>query len=154
MQNINQKKSTEIEHIRELLNQNQPEEALKYIDHLGQETQLMDNARGVCLMRLGKIEKAAAILRNALFQGGICIPADAPVLYKMNFAVVMLLSNQKDAALPILKQLDTKESSQIAKLNEAVQNWVQSLSFFERCLYRIGFYSKKPMALDFPPGEV
>ncbi len=149
-----QKTPSPIEHIRELLNQNRPADAMKFIDHLGQDTPVMENARGVCLMRLGKIEKAAAILRNALFQGQICIPTNAPVLYRMNFATVMLLSNQKDAAFPILKQIDAKEHPEAAKLKEAVQQWVKSLSFFERCRYHIGFYPKKPVTLDFPPGEV
>jgi predicted Zn-dependent protease len=154
MQNVNQKKSTDIEHIKELLNQNQTLDALKYIERLGQDTPVLENARGVCLMRLGKFDEAATTLRNVVFQGQICIPSDTPVLYKINFATAMLLSNQKDAAFPILNQIDEKENPQAAKLKDAVKQWVKSLSLSERCRYHVGIYPKKPISLDFPPGEV
>ena len=154
MKTENQKKTSPIEHIRELLNQNLPLEALNFIDHLGQKTPLLENARGVCLMRAGKIKEAATILRDNVFQGHICIPSDTPVLYKINFATVMILANHKDAAFSILTRLNKKEHPDITRLKEAVSQWVKTLSFFEKILYKIGSYSNKPILIDFLPGEV
>ncbi len=154
MENVKQKTTGNIEHIRELLNQERPLDALKYIDHLGQQSPIMENARGVCLMRAGKIDEAVTVLRDLVFQGRICIPSDSPVLFKINFATAMLLSNQKDAAFPILNELDEKEHPEIVKLKDAVCKWVKSLTFSEKCRYHVGLYPKKPVTLDFPPGEV
>jgi hypothetical protein len=154
MQNIKQKSPAGIENIRELLIQNQPVEALKFIDRSGQHSPAMENAKCVCLMRIGRIEEAVTTLRDIVFQGHICIPSDVPVLYKINFATAMILSNQKDAAFPILKQIDEKEYPYVAKIKEAVRLWVKSLSLSEKCRYYLGLYPKKPITLDFPPGEI
>ena len=143
-----------IEHIRTLLNQSRPHEALKFIEHLGQKTPAMENARGVCLMRLGKIEEAISVLRDIVFQGYICIPLDTPVLYKTNFATAMLLSNHKEGAFDILDKLDEKEYQQVAKFKDAIRQWIKSLSFIEKCCYYIGLYPNKPVKIDFPPGEI
>lgn len=148
------KSPTAVEHIRELLNQDHPNDALKFIEHLGQKTPLMENARGVCLMRLGKIEEAVSVLRDAAFQGYICMPSDTPVLYQINFATAMLLSKHNDSAFDILNKLDEKIHPEILKLKEAIRRWVKSLNFIEKCCYCIGLYPNKPVTIDFPPGEI
>lgn len=154
MNTVKQNTSSSIEHIRELLNQNRPLEALKFIEHLGQQSPVLENARGVCLMRTGKIEEAITALRDIVFQRHVCIPSDTPVLYKINFATAMLISNHKDAAFPILTQLNEKEHPHIAKLKDAIRQWIKSLSLAEKCFYYIGIYPKKPITIDFPPGEI
>lgn len=154
MKNATQKKSSAIEDIRELLNQNLPLEALKFIDHLGQKTSELENARGVCLMRAGKINEAVAALRENVFMGHICIPSDAPVLYKINFATAMILANNKSAAFSILAQLNKNEHPYISMLKESVNQWLKSLNILERLSYHFGFYSNKPINLDFQPGEI
>lgn len=148
------KSPTVIERVRELLNQNRPDDALKFIEHLGQKTPVMENARGVCLMRLGKIDEAVSVLRDIAFQGYICIPTDTPVLYQINFATAMLLSNHNDGALDILNKLDEKVHPEVSKLKEAIRRWVKSLNFIEKCAYYIGLYPNKRVTIYFPPGEI
>jgi len=143
-----------IEHIRTLLSQRRPQDALNFIEHLGQKTPAMENARGVCLMRLGKIEEAIPVLRDIVFQGYICLPTDTPVLYQINFATAMLLSNHKEGAFDILNKLDEKEYQQVVKLKDAIRQWVKSLSFIEKCRYYMDLYPEKPVTIDFPPGEI
>jgi hypothetical protein len=154
MPNVKIKSPTTIEHIRELLNQDRPQDALKYIEHLGQKTPDMENARGVCLMRLGKIEEALSVLREVVFQGYICMPSDTPVLYQINFATAMLLSNHKDGAFSILNKLDKKVYPQLVKIKDVVRRWVRSLNFIEKCGYYFGLYPNKPVTIDFVPGEI
>jgi len=154
MLNVKTKSPIAIEHIRELLNQGCPQDALKFIEHFGQKTPVMENARGVCLMQLGKVEEAISVLRDVAFQGYICMPSDTPVLYQINFATAMLLSNRKEGAFPILNKLDEWEHPQITKLKDAIRRWVKSLNFIEKCCYYIGLYPNKPVTIDFPPGEV
>lgn len=149
-----QKKTSPIEHIRELLNQNLPVEALEFIEHIGQKSPDIENARGVCLMRTGKINEAVVVLRDNIYKGHICIPSDTPVLYKINFVTAMILANNKEAAFPVLTRLNKNEHPYIAKLKDAVNQWVNSLSFFEKLRYKIGSYSDKPINIDFQPGEI
>lgn len=143
-----------MEQIQELLSRGGPNEALKFIEHLGQRTPILQNARGVCLMRLGRIDEAIAALRDVAFQGHICMPSDTPVQYKINFATAMLLHNSKEGAFPILEGLDAKQYPQTTKLKDAIRRWARSLNFFDKCRYLIGWYPNKPVAIDFPPGEI
>jgi hypothetical protein len=154
MPNVKTKSPTAIERIQELLNQNRPHDALRFIEHLGQETPTMKNALGVCLMRVGKIEEAISVLGNIVFRGYICMPSDTPVLHQINFATAMLLSNRKDGAFSILNKLDEREHPQAAKLKGAVRQWIKGLNFIEKCCYHIGLYPNKPVTIDFPPGEL
>ncbi|MFH1615498.1 MAG: hypothetical protein ABIG61_10510 [Planctomycetota bacterium] len=154
MLNDKAKSPAAIDHIRELLNQDRPQDALKFIERLGQKTPVMENARGVCLMRLGKIDQAVSVLRNLAFQGYICMPSDTPVLYQLNFAIAMLLSNYKDGIIPLVDKLDTENYPQAAKLKDAIRQWVKSLNFIEKCCCKIGIYPAKPVKIDFPPGEI
>jgi hypothetical protein len=154
MLKVKTKSPTAIEHVRELLSRDHPYDALKFIEHLGQKTPVMENARGVCLMRLGKIEEAVSVLRDIAFQGYICIPTDTPALYQINFATAMLLSKQNDSAFDILNKLDEKVHPEASKLKEAIRRWVKVLNFIEKCAYYIGLYPNKRVTIDFPPGEV
>ncbi len=148
------KSATAIDHLRELLEQGRPQDALKFIDHLGRKDREMENARGVCLMRLGKVEEAVSVLRDVAFGGFVCMPADSPALYQVNFATAMLLANQKDAAIPVLDKLKARKCPEAAKVGEAVQRWYKSLNVFRRCCCRMGFYPRRPVTLDFQPGEI
>ena len=142
-----------LEHVRELLNQNRAEEALGLLRHWGQKTPEVENARAVCLLRLGKLTEATSILRSLVFRSFVCMPDDVPVLFQANFATAMLMANFKDAALPIVDRLGRTENPQIVRVIEAVQQWKKSIGLWGRLRTRFGFYPKKPVPLDFPPGQ-
>ena len=148
------KSAAVIDHVRELLAQGRPQDALKFIDHLGRKDREMENARGVCLMRLGKAEEAVSVLRDVAFGGNVCMPADTPAVYRLNFATAMLLVNLKGAAMPILSSLGDRDCPEAAKVKDAIRRWFRSLNFFQRCCCRIGFYPRNAVNIDFPPGEV
>ncbi|HUT30568.1 MAG TPA: hypothetical protein VMX13_12310 [Sedimentisphaerales bacterium] len=105
-------------------------------------------------MRLGKIEEAISLVRDVAFQGYICMSFDAPVLYQINFARAMLLSDRKEGDFSILNKLDEKVHPQIAKLKDAIRQSVKRLNFIEKCCYHIGLYPNKPVTIDFSPGEL
>ncbi len=154
MLKVKTKSQTAIEHIRELLNQNRLHDALIFIERQGQKTPSMENARGVCLMRLGEIEEAISVLRGVAFQGYICMPSDTPLLYQVNFATAMLLGNHKEGAFEILDKIDERDYPQIIKLKDSIRKWTRSFNFIEKCCYIIGLYPKKLVTIDFPPGEI
>ena len=143
-----------IDHVRDLLEQGHPQDALKFIEHLGQKNPPTENARGVCLMRLGKVEQAVSVLRDVAFQGYVCMPSDTPVPYQINFAAAALLANLKDAAMPILNKLDAEEHPEVAQLKNAVRQWFQNLNFFQKCCCKVGIYPRKAVKIDFVPGMI
>jgi hypothetical protein len=140
--------------IRELLDQNLPEQALDYINHLGQETPEAKNALAVCLLRLGRTSEAASILRDIAFRGRICMPDDTPLLFQLNFATAMLMANFKDAAIAVMDRLEGEKDPQAVQLREAIEGWRKNLGFVGQLRCRLGFYPKQPVKLDFPPGRV
>ncbi len=154
MPNVKTKPTAFIDHIRELLNQGRTQEALRYVEHLGQNSSVMENAKAVCLMRLGKVEQAVSLLRDVVFQGYICIQPEIPMLYQINFAAAMVLANKKDFAISLLAKPEVRSHPQAAKLYEAIRQWRKGLNLLEKFCYHIGLYSKKPVRMDFPAGEV
>src|SRR3989339_2202845 len=153
MSNNNIKSNSSIDQIRKLLDQGNPHEALKFVDRLGLKTPIIENARGVCLMRLGKTEQAVSLLRDIVFKGYVCIPSDTPALYQLNFAAALLMCNHKDAAIPILNKLDAGECPGAVKVKEAVSKWKENLNIFQKFLCSIGYYPVKKIIFDFPLGE-
>jgi hypothetical protein len=143
-----------IDHVRELLNEGRPEDALKFIEHLDQKTPEMENARAVCLLRLGHIEQAVNVLRKIVFHGDICMPSDTPVLYQLNFATAMLMSNYKSAARSVLDTLDTREHPEAGPVKDAVNRWVKTRGPLGRLRWRLGWYPPEPVKIDFLPGQV
>jgi hypothetical protein len=146
--------SQPIDRVRKLLDDNKTNYALMFIERLGDKSIVMQNARGVCLMRLGKFKEALSVLRDVAFQGYPCLPPDTPVLYQINFAVAMLGSNHKEGAFSILNKLEENEHPQIAKLKDAIRRWVKGLNFVEKCCYYVGLYPNKPVVIDFLPGDI
>ncbi|MFA5553720.1 MAG: hypothetical protein WCZ89_00460 [Phycisphaerae bacterium] len=154
MSTVKTKSAVSIDHVRDLLNQGLAYQALQYIEHSGQKTQVMENAKAVCLLRNGKTEQAVSLLKDIVFQGKICVPPETPLLYQINFALAMLVVNNKDFALLLLAKPEVRNHPQAAKLIDAVNKWRKSLTLLEKFCYHIGIYSRKPVKIDFPAGEV
>lgn len=142
------------EHIRQLLDQNRPEDALNLINHVGHDSASMKNARGVCLLRLGKIEEAINVFREITFRGYMCIPSDTPVLYQVNFATAMLMANHKEGTIDIVNRLDERQYPAAGKIRSAIKKWEKSLGLLQWLLYKAGIYPSKAIPIDFAPGDL
>ena len=146
---------TALQHIRELLDHDRPSEALNFIPPSGDGSPEMENARGVCLLRLGRLDEAISVLQDVTFQGLPVMPDDAPALFQVNFAVAMLRANrEKGAALTISDRLTGNEHPEAARLKAAVRQWKESLGPLERLRCRLGLYPAKPVPLDERAGAV
>ncbi|HPY77218.1 MAG TPA: hypothetical protein PLQ45_05195 [Anaerohalosphaeraceae bacterium] len=143
-----------IEHIRQLLKAKEYEKALLYVDQVGQNNSPMKNARGVCLLRQGKIEPALKLLRDLNFAGQICIPSDTPPLYQANYATALLMKGYNQEALEILSGLKARQHPYVAAMHETIAEWKRGLNPFQRlgCLLRL--YPRKPVSLKYPPGSL
>lgn len=140
--------------IRQLLEENRPQDALNLINRIDQDSASMKNARGVCLLRLGRIEEAISVFREITFRGHICIPSDTPIVYQTNFAVAMLMGNHKQAVADIISRLDEKQHPAVGRIRSAIRKWEKSLRLFKRLLYKAGLYPGDAISLDFVPGDL
>ncbi len=147
--------SADLQRVRELLENDRPDEALNFIIHSGNDSSQMENARGVCLLRLGRLDEAISVLQDVTYQGLPVIPYDAPALFRTNFAVAMLRANRdKGAALEISDRLKGNEHPEAAKLKAAVHQWKKSLGPLGRLRCRVGLCPAKPVPLDEHAGAV
>jgi hypothetical protein len=145
---------TTLDHVRDLLDRNRSEEALSFLDRHGPETPEVENARAVCLLRLGRLSDAIAILRDITFRGHMNIPDDTPLRFQLNFATAMLMINFKDGAMAVMDRLKRQTDPQAVQLREAIDRWRESLGLIGRLGCCVGLYPRQPVELGFPPGRV
>jgi sugar phosphate isomerase/epimerase len=147
--------SAALEHIRELLDHDRPGEALNFITHFGNSSPEMENARAVCLLRLGRLDEAIEVLRDLTFEGLQVIPDHVPALFQVNFAIAMLRANRdKGGPLAISDRLTGNEHPEAARLKAAVDQWKKSLGPLGRLRCRLGLYPAQPVPLDERAGAV
>ncbi|MCE5186332.1 MAG: hypothetical protein LLF76_09430 [Planctomycetaceae bacterium] len=139
--------------VREYLKNGQPEKALQMLDREAQHTELV-HARGVCLLRLHRVEAAINELRQVVFGTFVAIPASTPPLYKANYLTALLLKGYTQMALEIEQTLKAEDHAYIAKLKKAVREWKSSLPLHQRLMCALRLYPNRPFELTFPPGEV
>jgi len=135
------------------LNSGHPEKALRLLDH-DTHTPELANAKGVCLLRLNKIDSAMDVFKEIVFQHFICMPLTTPAIYKANYITTLLMKGFLTTALEIEKTLDSSSHPYVAGLKQAVKNWKQSLPWYWRILSPIKCYPKKPLLLPFAPGGI
>jgi hypothetical protein len=147
--------SPALQRIRELLDHDRLDEALIFTTRSGNDSPEMKNARGVCLLRLGRLDEAIKVLRDITYQDLPGIPHDTPVLFQANLAAALLRANQaKDVALMILDRLHGNEHPEAAKLKAAVRQWRKSIGPLGRLRCRLGLCPAQPVPLDERAGAV
>ena len=142
--------SPALQRIRELLDQDRPDEALNLAARSGDESPEMKNAHAVCLLRLGRFDEAIKVLQDLACQGMAAgMSHHAPPLFQVNFAIAMLRANrEKGGAMLIADWLTGNEHPEAAKLKAAVRQWKKSLGLLGRLRCRLGAYPAKPVPLD------
>jgi hypothetical protein len=131
------------------------ERALHLLDAGGREAHFR-NARGVCLMRLGKFDDAIRVLRElALAPGCTWMRPELPVAYKTNFATALLLGGHAAGCLEILAEINDEQHPSVKRLRAAIRRWQASLSWWQWLNWKISRIepSGRPATIDFPPGE-
>ncbi|MBN1125497.1 MAG: tetratricopeptide repeat protein [Sedimentisphaerales bacterium] len=144
-----------LNHIRDLLKEGRVKDALDLINRHQESSDDWQNARGVCLLRLGLYKEALEVLRPIVFpDNSICMPEGVPALYRVNFATAMLLMHYMDGAMLIIKHFDQNGHPYVKQLHEAVTKWRQSLTSLQKMGLILGFWPKKAIQMDFPLGDI
>lgn len=145
-----------VDQAKTLLNDNQPEEALKILNRSRDVARPIQTLRSVCLMRTGQIEDALRILESLAFpRGGVCIDPDAPLQLKVNYATAQVLSGNLAGCLATLDEIHEQHHPAVERLREAIAAWRKSQGVWRRLALAVGLlpYDVR-VSLDFPPGEL
>lgn len=143
-----------LEQVRSLLEEGHVDKALDTLNKLKDRAPWAENARAVCLMRLGHPDRAISIYRSMLLINGVILRQDAPVVFVVNFATALLLAGNVSGALDMLNEAHQPDHPSVARVRVAIDRWRKSLGFFQRLAFAAGTTPDKPVPLDFPPGEV
>jgi hypothetical protein len=147
--------NTVLDRARQMLDKGQAQAALDVLDSCGQSSRIIQNAKGVCMMRLGRHEPAVKIFRDLVFPGGaLAIPDETPTIFRSNYATSLLLVDNIVTGLQMLGQIPDRRHPAVVQLKGAVRSWKRSMSFFARIGLVIGITPRKPFRMDSAPGAL
>ncbi|MEW4565225.1 hypothetical protein AB1K70_22060 [Bremerella sp. JC770] len=140
--------------VNRLIQDGQYGQALNLVHASGRDLTLK-NAKGVCLLRLGKYDEAVSVYREIVFkQGCVWVRPEIPTIYKVNFATALLLAGQIEGGLSVLGQAMDEGHPGVVRLRQSIRRWKQSFTLWQRIMWLFGGMNdaKSPLELDFLPG--
>jgi hypothetical protein len=138
--------------VDEFLRKGRPREALALLP--ATDTPSVRNARGVCLLRLGRPGEAIEVLRDLVFgPGGLAVRPDADPVFQANYATALLLDGNVEGFWGILGGIRDRSHPAVAKLDEAVRRWKAGMTFWQRVGSALGLGGPQ-FAISFPPGHL
>jgi len=123
----------------------------------GDNSPQIHNARGVCLLRLGRYEEAVRLYRGlVLHAGGTWSKSDVPTHFKTNFATALLLHGHASGCYSMLGEIDNESHPAVIRLRQAIKKWQAGLKFSHRLNWWFGRIDPPHchVSIDFPPGDL
>ncbi len=114
------------------------------------------NALGVCLMRMGSVDKAVDVFRSfVLMPGTVLERREVSNASKRNFATALLMKGFPSGALSVLADIHDPDHPMAVRLYSAIKQWEKSLSWFRWLDWKLNRVEpgKCQVPLDFEPGE-
>ncbi len=141
--------------VQALLNAGRVKDALRLVNSQRYAAPAFDNARAVCLLRLGAPDAAVRILRQlTLVNDGGGFRNNAPLIYKINLATALAITGHVSAAEFILHELRGESHPQLTELRMALARWKTGLSMWELFQWNVGAALHRPVNLHYIPGEL
>jgi hypothetical protein len=135
-----------------LLAEDKPREALALLPRA--DSPWLRNARGVCMLRLGRPQEAIEALRDLVFDHtGFAIRRDADPVFQANYATALLLDGNAEGFWSILGGISDRTHPAVARLDDAVRQWKAGMTLAQRIASALGVGGPR-FALDFPPGDL
>jgi tetratricopeptide (TPR) repeat protein len=132
------------------------EKALDLLLAAGKNPRIL-NARGVCLLRLGRFESAVRALRELVLNpGSTWMRSDLLTVYKTNYATALLLGGHPSGCLDVLREINDESNPTVQRLRAAIERWAASLPFWRRLNWRLGRIEPNNcnVPIEFAPGEL
>jgi hypothetical protein len=140
---------------RQLLASGKPTEALAVMRPFLNGDPEAKNVQGVALLRLGRVDEALRVFESlVLSKDGVSPRKNVPDLVKTNLATALLLSGDVRECLRILRDLKNAGQYPAVRLQTAIERWWKSVSLWHRLRWCLGGTPRRPVKLDFPPGDV
>jgi hypothetical protein len=138
----------------ELLEAGEPKKALDLLARSKIQSPWVTNAMAVCQLRLGNAKSAVDMLRGlVLGAGGIHMREDVPAVFKTNFAVALLKAGNTAGCLSALADVRVEHAA-VGRIASAIEKFKKSLTLWEKLNWYMGVPPDRPVALDFPPGDL
>jgi hypothetical protein len=131
------------------------ERALNLLDAAGRDAPIR-NARGVCLLRMGRYEDATRVLRELVLSPGCTwMRSDIPTLYKTNFATALFLGGHPAGCLEILAEIHEEKHPSVQRLRSAIKSWEKRLSWLQWLNWKISRVepARCRASVELPAGE-
>jgi Flp pilus assembly protein TadD len=146
-----------LEKVRRLLESTRVAEALQLLASCNAKDWRVQNARGVCLMRLGRIEEAIRIFRDLTLEAGsIIMKSNLDPQVQLNFATALLLDQNVEGCERVLAEIEANSESGLSvtePLRSALRDRECNLTWKQKLL--VWITRRHPMVrLNFPPGEI
>jgi hypothetical protein len=136
-----------------LLEENKIKEAMTLLARSNIESSWIQNALAVCQLRPGNAATAVNMLRG-LVLGGLALRADAPTVFKANYAAALLAANNVAGGLAVLTEVRDEANPAVQKLRTAVARWKGTLTLWQKINWYLGGQPDVPLALDSPLGDL
>jgi hypothetical protein len=131
-----------------------PDRALAELGRLKLNTDAVRNARGVCLLRMGKYEEAVQLFRRLVLAPGCTwMKLDLPVIYRTNFCTALLLGGHPAGCQSCLSEIAERSHPSVIRLHAALKQWERSLPWWPRLLWKLGVEPDVPIEMESLPGE-
>lgn len=132
-----------------------PDEALDALRRSKSNADSIRNARGVCLMRLGRVDEALRLFRSLVLNPGCTwMKPDLPIVYYTNFCTVLLMTRHPAGCLDSLLEIRQKDHPSVVQLQQTIDRWQRSLRGLAWLTWKLGAEPNVPIPLDFAPGEI
>lgn len=132
-------------------------DAQRALDLIGSKPtdSFLQNARGVCLMRLGRVREAIDLYRDIVLHGdALNLDLAQPAIFLTNFATALLLDRNVTGCRSALSELRQDDHPSVVRLLEFIGRWKKGLSWWHRFLFITYGEVRRPVVVDFPPGEL
>lgn len=140
-----------------LISSGDVENAFSLLKQKSSRQPLLINAKGVCLLRLGRYQEAADLFRDmVLAPGSMWMRKELPNSYKLNFAMALLLAGHPSGCQDILAEINDEQHPTVIALRAAIKRWVSDLSFWQRVNWWTGKIEPSIChpTIDFLPGDL
>ncbi|HRX86184.1 MAG TPA: hypothetical protein P5572_14285 [Phycisphaerae bacterium] len=143
-----------LSNLRRLLDAGKYREAGELIRHCGVTSGDLTNAYGVVLMRSGETAKAVDLYRSLVASAGVSMRADAPTLFKTNFAAALLVNGNVSGCESVLDEIGHEDNAGVIRLRQTIRRWKRSLPIWRRIWLTVsGEAPQQTVTLDFAPSD-
>jgi len=141
--------------VKQMLSQGQAEQALDLLNRSGGDSPAVRNARGVCLLRMGKLDAAKNIFRDLVFpDGALAIPQRTPTVFRTNYITALLLLDNLITGISLLYQIRDETHPEVINLKFVIREWKRTFPWWRRLPMLIGYYPARSLRLGSEPGRL